>query len=106
MENWKTVEGYENLYVVSDTGNIKGEKRGKILTAHPNKGTGYFQVMLWDCGKIRLKYVHRLVATAFLENPHGYKYVTHIDGDLSNNRVENLQWVKTPNKKKLHPQSK
>ena len=33
------------------------------------------------------------VAQAFVENPHGYKYVSHIDGDLTNNAAENLEWV-------------
>jgi len=39
------------------------------------------------------KQVHLLVAEHFLPNPNNYKYVKHIDGNLSNNHVDNLQWM-------------
>ena len=38
------------------------------------------------------KYIHRLVAEHFIENPFGYKYVNHIDANRSNNSVQNLEW--------------
>lgn len=39
-------------------------------------------------------YVHRLVAEIFLRPPDdpSLKYVLHLDGDKSNNRVDNLAW--------------
>ena len=40
--------------------------------------------------------VDKLVATAFVDNPEGYKYVGHRDGDLSNNEVSNLYWREDP----------
>ena len=39
------------------------------------------------------KYIHRLVASAFIENPLSKKEVDHIDGNRKNNNVENLRWV-------------
>jgi len=37
-------------------------------------------------------YVHRLIAETFLENPHNYTEIDHINRDKSDNRVSNLKW--------------
>lgn len=37
--------------------------------------------------------VHRLVAEMFIPNPHQLETVDHINGDKTDNRVVNLQWL-------------
>ena len=46
---------------------------------------------------MKLLYLHRVVAEAFIDNPNGYNIVRHIDGDVTNNTVSNLIWAETPN---------
>jgi hypothetical protein len=40
-----------------------------------------------------MKSIKELVAKYFLDNPHNFKHVIHIDGDKLNNKVENLKWI-------------
>lgn len=112
--NFLPVKGYEGLYEVSDTGIVRSIPRivigkdgvkypfkGKILAIHPNKLVKYFQVNLWKNNIGSWKYVHRLVAEAFIPNPNNLPEVNHIDGNRQNNNVSNLEWV-TSQGNKLH----
>lgn len=97
VEIWKDIKGYEGLYRVSNTGKVFSYKSNRELHANTH---GYLVVGLTKDKKQRHKYIHRLVAEAFLPNPKNKPEVNHIDHNTHNNHVTNLEWV-TPTENKL-----
>lgn len=90
-ETWKDIPGYEGRYQVSSLGRVRTDS-GKIMSLELTQ-RGYFRVELWsDHSRKRFK-VHRLVAIVFIPNPKNLPQVDHINGDKTDNRVENLRWV-------------
>lgn len=85
MERWRDTEELPG-YQVSNIGRIRRKFDKHIMTTSINNGYVRFTVT---------KHVHRLVAQAFLDVPNdeGQAWVDHIDGNRSNNRVDNLRWV-------------
>ena len=104
FEVWKDVVEFEGLYQVSNFGNVKSLDRivnkpngvsylrkGKICT-QSKSNLGYMTVGFTVNNKKVNKYVHRLVAEAFITNMNDYPQVNHIDCDKTNNRMYNLEW--------------
>lgn len=77
-------------YQVDIMGNIY--RNGKILKQQTNTH-GYKHIHLSINGNVTTCLIHRLVAMAFIPNPDGKPCVDHIDGDRTNNKVDNLRWV-------------
>ena len=100
---WKPVAGFENFYEVSDTGQVRSKdritrngccefvKKGRLLKSVDN-GNGYLRVSLKVNGTATKKYVHRIVAEAFIENPENKPFINHLDNNPYNNTVDNLEW--------------
>ena len=104
-EIWEQVVGHEGLYDVSNFGNVmrvkanKGTFVGKILS--PSGSSGYKNVTLFKNGKRKCALVHRLVMQSFVSPcPEGNE-VNHKDGNKTNNRLDNLEYV-TPSENILH----
>ncbi len=99
------ISGYEGYYAVTDEGIVYSIQRkiefgsgrtrqviGKTLSQQKNSD-GYFTVTLSKNDVRSKKYVHRLVAEAFIENPGNLPEVNHLDGNKQNNNAHNLAWV-------------
>lgn len=93
----KPIEGFEGLYEVDSTGRVfsivsDAHRRKRELKQYQNP-SGYLKVNLYDLnGVCHKKYVHRLVAGAFIQNPNNKPNVNHIDCNVKNNNVSNLEW--------------
>lgn len=95
QEEWKPITGYEGLYEVSSFGNIRTIKRqgtnSRTIKQQIDR-KGYCYVSLCENGKYKRSSVHRLVATAFIENLKELPCVNHKDENKANNCVNNLEW--------------
>lgn len=93
-EEYKIIEGFEN-YEVSNLGNIRNAVSKHVLKVKIDR-YGYAQIGLYQGRKQHWKTVHRLVATAFIPNPHNKQEVNHISADPMTkltNHVGNLEWA-------------
>ena len=88
----KRIRGYEELYTISNYGEVflvkNGQKRKTTMTK-----TGYVIIILSKNAVKKTYLLHRLVAEHFVPNPENKSEVNHIDGNKLNNKASNLEWV-------------
>jgi hypothetical protein len=88
----RPIPGYDGLYSVTEDGRVYSHRAGRFIGGYPAKG-GYINAVLtlkykrWCIG------VHHLVALAYLGDHRDGFEVNHKNGDPSDNRLANLEWV-------------
>lgn len=98
---WKKFiyEEKETGYSVSTEGEVRKDSTGYILSQSSQQDYKFASLLI-DGQQKRMR-VHRMVAMTFIDNPENKPYVNHINGNRSDNNVENLEWV-TPSENTQH----
>ncbi len=108
METWVDVPDYEGLYKISSFGRLMSNRansgslkyRAGYIKKPQFNGNGYYFYNLYKNGVSKMFFVHRIVAICFIKNTNLFPEVNHKDGDKSNNKSSNLEWVTSSNNKK------
>lgn len=90
-ERWCIIDDFPD-YAISDYGRLWSLRSEKMMSPTPNIKSGHLDVVLRNDDHKVHKYIHRLVAEAFIENPYNLPVVRHLDDDPTNNTVSNLAW--------------
>lgn len=94
-EVWRPVPSFEEYYSISNLGRVKSHhKRNKDCIIEPRLDRGgYLSIRLSKTGKTYTRFLHRLLAEAFIPNSLGLSHVHHVSGNKLQNDLKNLRWV-------------
>lgn len=96
-EIWKPVKNWEKSYHISNMGRLKYLNylhwNKEKITIGAKLNNGYLKSVLKNKPKVKQILIHRIVAESFIPNPENKPNVNHINGDKTDNRSENLEWV-------------
>lgn len=90
-EKWWYIKGAPN-YMISDHGRVWSQKTQQFIKPKPMDIQGHLGVCLRVEGRPIYKYIHRLMAEAFIPNPKKYPIVRHLNDDRDDNYLSNLAW--------------
>lgn len=93
-KNLGEVKGFENCkdYIIYDNGDVYSLKNEKFLKKLKDTKGYLFYDFRYKKAMYKCPKVHRLVMLAFSKEPMK-EQINHIDGDKTNNKIENLEWV-------------
>ena len=89
---FKTINVFDGRFKVNECGVVFNSVERTYIRHHIGKNNGYAYVDLYYKGKKKRFTVHRLVATAFCDNPMNLPVVMHLDSNRTNNLYTNLKW--------------
>jgi hypothetical protein len=102
-EVWKDIPGYDGRYQVSSLGRVRSNAKCsqnpdgawvyRTVQVKKVSGRSFINLRKPHTRAITSYRINNLVAEAFIPNPTGSLEIRHIDGDLSNNKAANLEWV-------------
>lgn len=93
MEIFKTIQGYDDIYKISNYGNVTSKNKLLKQEVIKRNHTNYRRVSLSKNGKVKRYQVHRLVAEYFVNNENNDPIVNHLDNNGENNHYKNLEWT-------------
>lgn len=96
---FKNIPGHPD-YSVNENGEIKSNRRNKLLTSYNNR-YGYVTFGIRKNKKKKIITAHQAVALTFIPNPENKSQVNHKDGNKKNNHISNLEWA-TPSENIKH----
>ena len=95
IETWRKIPRFPR-YESSSFGNIRSttKNQGGVLRPHKDR-YGYFVVTLWENGNRHRLKIHRLILEAFRGAAQAGQECRHLDGNKTNNALDNLKWGST-----------
>ena len=81
-------------YFITESGDVYSDKFDKMRKMKLSvDGRGYLEIQITNKGKRYTKFIHKILAETFINNPDDKKCVDHIDRNKLNNNLNNLRWV-------------
>lgn len=90
-ERWWYINGAPG-YMISDCCRVWSERTQRFLKPKPMDKHGHLGVCLQVNGRPTYRYLHRLMAEAFIPNQYNQPIVRHLDDNPHNNYLDNLRW--------------